>query len=793
MLRIDIGTLAFSAAVASLTSALIIASHGPSDGSRGRSWLFAAAAGCAGRGQIIALMGAVDRQPGATVVGNLLMLHSAIGLHLGCCRLSGRQPPVPLYVAAILLLISCYISFFQFDYSLNERISFIAALRVPIYLDAAFAIRRTRRGHPSRGLAILEIIAWCCGAMLLARTVAALYYTQQDAYLTTSVFWQASYYLLWAGADIALAISVLSLDGEAVAETLSRTVVARTSELRGREAELRLIFDTTHAAIFFVNLDGVITQANRSMADMFGRSPDALAGIDYPELVHVSERAVSRDHMLSLIHGRTPVISTERRYVRADGSEFWGHLSGRQLTGGEGEPLGLVGVIVDITERRRTAAHIEFLAHHDLLTGLPNRLLVEDRLLQSVARATRSRTKTALLFVDLDHFKAVNDSLGHSAGDSVLREVAGRLLTSVRDTDSVSRHGGDEFLVVLSEVRDSQAIIAVAEKILESLSRPVMVEGHEIFISASIGIAVSPDDGMGFEELLKKADTAMYHAKESGRNAHRFFSEQMNIETVVQFGLRSALRHALDRHEFELHYQPQIDLGTGGLVGVEALVRWRRPGHGLVGPSTFIPVAENTGLIVPMGAWVLREACLQAKSWQVAGLPQISMTVNLSAMQFRRGNLEETVLDALDAAGLTPDRLELELTETMLIENAQAVMSTVEKLRARGVRFTIDDFGTGYANLAYLKRFHVDKLKIDQSFVRNLHMDTEDAAIVRAIIQLARSFGLETVAEGVEDIRQLRFLRHENCKQAQGFLFARPLPADELVRFIRDSIPVEVS
>ncbi|MDR3435486.1 EAL domain-containing protein [Telmatospirillum sp.] len=789
MLKIDIGTLAFSAAIVSLASALFISSHGTRHDNRGRSWVFAVAAGCSGLGQLIALMGSQNHSPVETIVGNILFLHSAIGFHIAICLLSGRRVRIANYAPLIAGFLVCYLSFFHFNYSLNVRIACAAALRLPIYAHAAWIVHANRRTRESRGLLGLEAISVSCGIMLSVRILTAVFLNRWNVNLATVVGWQSSYYLLWGLANVGIAVALVYLDAEEISERLKQTVVEKSGKLRSRETELRLIFDTSSAAIFFVNMEGRITQANRCMGEMFGRTQQSLIGCGYIDLVHPTDHEVSREAMQALMLGKTECVSFERRYVRHDGAEFWGHLSGRPMVDeGEG-PLGLVGVIVDITERRRSEAHIEFLAHHDLLTGLPNRLLVEDRLHQSIAHAIRSQTKTALLFIDLDHFKSVNDSLGHAAGDSVLQEVANRLLLSVRDTDSISRHGGDEFLVVLSDARDSQAITAVGEKILEGLTQPVIIDGHEICISSSIGISVGPDDGVTFEELLKKADTAMYHAKESGRNTCRFYSEQMNIETTFQLEMKAGLTHALERDEFVLHYQPLIDLNDGTMTGVEALIRWNRPGYGLVAPNDFIPVAELSGLIVPIGDWVLMEACRQARSWQLSGFPELTVTVNLSAVQFKRGNLENAVRDALDASGMSPDRLELELTESILIENSETVLTTIDKLRAQGVRFAIDDFGTGYASLAYLKRFHVDKLKIDQSFVRNMHADSSDAAIVQAIIQLARSLQLQTVAEGVEDDRHLSFLKLQNCTLAQGFLFARPLPPGELINFAREHRP----
>ena len=445
---------------------------------------------------------------------------------------------------------------------------------------------------------------------------------------------------------------------------------------------------------------------------------------------------------------------------------------------------GYRGTGTDITDRRQAAQKIEFLAYHDALTGLPNRLLLEDRVQQAIAMADRNETRLALVFLDLDNFKNINDSLGHAAGDALLREVSARLKRCVRDTDTISRQGGDEFVLVLRDLSGAEACLPALTKIMETLQEPYFSEGSELSTSASLGVAIYPQDGNNFEVLRKKADMAMYRAKEAGRNTYRFFDEEMDDEAVEHLLMRSGLRRALEREEFVLHYQPQIDLGTGQVIGAEALLRWQHPELGLVPPGRFIPVAEESGLIVPIGVWVLHQACRQAAQWQRAGLPPLVMAVNLSAVQFRRGSVEETVVQALAAAGLEPARLELELTESILIQSVEQVLASVRRLKQFGVKLSIDDFGTGYSSLSYLKRFDIDKLKIDQSFIRDLASDPDDAAIVRAIIQMARSLDLRTIAEGVETPDLLQQLRAFGCDEAQGYHFASPMPADEFERYL---------
>jgi len=452
----------------------------------------------------------------------------------------------------------------------------------------------------------------------------------------------------------------------------------------------------------------------------------------------------------------------------------------------------VVSMAQDVSESKAAQEQIEFLAYHDALTRLPNRLLAKDHLQQAILAAEREKTKVALLFVDLDKFKTINDSLGHMIGDSLLKAVSIRLRECLRDTDTLSRQGGDEFLIVLKNVRDTESITVVTEKILARLAEPFEIDRHELSISLSIGIAVYPDDGKDFDTLLKQSDTAMYQAKESGRNTYRFHTNQMNVDAVEHLRIRNGLRRALEHGEFVLYYQPQISLATGAVIGAEALIRWHHPELGMMSPGRFISIAEDSGLIVPMGDWVLREACRQAIAWRKAGLPGLLMAVNLSAVQFKRGDVEKCVVDALRESGLDPALLELELTESILIRDTEKVLETVQRLKSLGVKLSIDDFGTGYSSLSYLKRFNVDKLKIDQSFVRDMADDPNDAAIVNAIIQMAKSLNLTTIAEGVEDERQLSLLRLQHCDEVQGYHFARPMPADEFVNFIsgRSSSPL---
>ncbi len=422
---------------------------------------------------------------------------------------------------------------------------------------------------------------------------------------------------------------------------------------------------------------------------------------------------------------------------------------------------------------------LAFLAHHDPLTRLPNRLLLRDRFEQAVLMMQRTQLRIAMLFLDLDNFKEVNDSLGHGVGDELLISVVQRLQVTLRDVDTISREGGDEFVVLLTGIQNISDVSRIAQNILDTMAQPFVIGDHALHTSCSIGISLYPNDGENFDVVRKNADTALYRAKDSGRRNYRFFSGQMNIDAQMRMQMQNDLRKALRDHEFLLHFQPQIRLNDSRVVGLEALLRWQK-GETLVPPNDFIPAAEHSGLIVPIGEWVLNTACHQAAQWQQQGQQELVVAVNLSSLQFKHGNIIDTVNAALKSSGLPPHLLELELTESILLQDVSAAMKILRDLHNIGVKLSIDDFGTGYSSLSYLKRLSVDKLKVDQSFVRDIAIDKDDAAIVTAIIQLGHTLNLEVIAEGVETDEQLAFLKQTGCDEVQGYLFSRPLPATEI-------------
>ena len=447
---------------------------------------------------------------------------------------------------------------------------------------------------------------------------------------------------------------------------------------------------------------------------------------------------------------------------------------------------------LDLEARKRVEQSMRHMAHHDALTGLPNRALFRDRLTHAMAQADRYHQKLAVLFLDLDRFKAINDTLGHNVGDQLLKIAAERLRSCVRDCDTVARLGGDEFTVIVDDIIEVQDAAVVAQKILDTLSQPFNLHGHEVFISVSVGITLYPNDDESADNLLRNADSAMYRAKEYGRNNYQFYVADMNVKARARLMLESSLRRALDRGEFALYYQPRVDLFSGRVIGAEALLRWRHPEMGLVPPTEFIPILEETGMIIPVGDWVLRQASRQNHIWQEMGLPPIRMAVNLSARQFIQKDLAESVLRVLEGAGLLPEYLELEITEDLLIEHNQTNIITLAKLRSHGIHISIDDFGTGYSSLSYLKRLPIDTLKIDQSFVRDIVTDPDNKAIVSAIIAMASSLHLNVLAEGVETDEQLACLRAQGCNEIQGFSFSHPLVAEDFEQLLRDGRQMRV-
>jgi len=534
-------------------------------------------------------------------------------------------------------------------------------------------------------------------------------------------------------------------------------------------------------AVVSTDVSGHITYLNAIAESLTGWANDEALGRTLEEVLRIvdatTREATPSPLTLAIAQNKRVALAPNSVLIRRDGAEAAIEDTTAPIHNRRGQVTGAVMVFHDVSAARAMALQMSYLAQHDSLTDLPNRILLNDRLSEAIALSARHRRKLAVLFLDLDRFKNINDSLGHIVGDSLLRSVGRRLFTCVRSSDTVSRLGGDEFVVLLWEVSHAQDAAITADKVLHALREPHQVSGHELHITGSIGIVTYPDDGEDADTLLKKADVAMYHAKDNGRDSYQFFKPEMNIRAMDRQSLEESLRHAIERCELSLHYQPKMNLVTGTIIGVEALIRWCHPQRGLVPPVQFIAIAEDSGLIVPIGRWVLREACRQARAWQIAGLPPMCMAINISAVELRTPGFVAGVRAILEETNLEPRNLELELTETALLEDSRSVAEVLKELKDIGVLLALDDFGTGYSSLSHLKRFPIDALKIDKSFVHDLTTGEDNGGIVSAVISLGKTLHMRVVAEGVETREQLAILQEYGCPQGQGFYFSRPVPA----------------
>jgi diguanylate cyclase (GGDEF)-like protein/PAS domain S-box-containing protein len=551
-----------------------------------------------------------------------------------------------------------------------------------------------------------------------------------------------------------------------------------------------LAIDAATNAILIVDAraeDRPVVHVNRAFERITGYRADEVIGRNCRFLQREDRDQPDLQRLRDAVAAGSEVSVLLRNY-RKDGTLFWNAIRISPLRNDAGIVTHFVGIQSDVTELKQYQAELEYRANYDGLTGLANKNLLTDRLDHAIAFTDRSHRKFALLYLDLDRFKIINDSLGHASGDVLLRTIAMRLRECVRESDTVARLGGDEFAVILNELDNTGSIGAVSQKILTEIDQPVKIDGREVFTSASIGVCVFPEDGETRDALLKNADTAMYRAKQHGRNQVCFYTEDLNAGALERLQLEADLRRALATHEFELHYQPRVDLSSGRIMSVEALIRWRREGHGVMPPAAFIPLAEETGLIVPIGEWVLRTACEQMKRWRDAGYGHMRVAVNLSPRQFRQPDLTGTISAILRDIGLDSRHLELEITEGIAMHDPQVTQRLLQDLGAIGITHAIDDFGTGYSSLAYLKRFPIDYLKIDQSFVQGVPDDLDDANIARAIIGLGRSLEVMIIAEGVETEAQRAFLHAQGCHEMQGYLFCKPQPAEGLAEVLRTSL-----
>jgi diguanylate cyclase (GGDEF)-like protein/PAS domain S-box-containing protein len=553
-------------------------------------------------------------------------------------------------------------------------------------------------------------------------------------------------------------------------------------QLRSVQEKLSGILEAIPTVVWSMSASHELIYMNPAGERIYGRSIADFSADPHlwQSIIHVDDRARVQHWLEQIV--TTETLNLEYRIVHPDGTVRWLEDRARTVRDERAAVIRIDGVAADVSERRRRDEHIKYLANYDMLTGLPNRNLLMNRLEQSLLQANRSHTKVALLFLDIDRFKYINDSFGHLYGDALLVEFAARLKLVLREVDTVARFGGDEFIIVLADIKEIGYADLVALKIINAFARPISVDGRDLHVTTSIGVSLYPDHGNDAETLLKNADVAMYKAKDRGRNGFQSYTSDMGTKALARMTLIHALRQALDKDEFELYYQPQIEFRSGRVNSMEALIRWHHPQLGFVPPSSFIELAEETGLIVPIGAWVMKTACMQASAWHLAG-HRLSIAVNVSGQQFQQRNMLQLVRESLAMAGLEARYLELELTESLLMNDSDPIIDTLKELKTTGISLSIDDFGTGFSSLSYLSRFPIDVIKIDQSFIANLSGKMESASsvsITRAIIALAKAMGLKTIAEGVETQGQLDFLQQNGCDAMQGYYFSRPLPADQI-------------
>jgi diguanylate cyclase (GGDEF)-like protein/PAS domain S-box-containing protein len=581
---------------------------------------------------------------------------------------------------------------------------------------------------------------------------------------------------------------------KALRNMIERTANAEALFIEKERAQVTL--NSIGDAVISTDVAGNVTYLNQVAEAMTGWPSTEALGRPFGEVFRIVDSTdpvhTVNPMAIAMRQNKTVGLSGSCILIRRDGVESAIEDSAAPIHDRRGQVTGAVMVFHDVTEVRAMSQRMSYLAHHDYLTDLPNRLLLNDRLAQAMAAARRQRQQMAVLFVDVDRFKHINDSLGHAIGDQLLLSVAGRLVASVRSSDTVSRQGGDEFVILLSSIAQAEDAARSANKLLVALGMPHQVEEHDLQITVSMGIGIYPEDGTDAETLVKNADIAMLNAKNNGRNNYQFFKPDMNEHALERQSLESGLRHALNRREFELYFQPKMDFETEAITGAEALIRWRQPGQGIVLPEKFIPIAEQCGYIVPIGRWVLREACRQTRSWLDADLVPLSVAINISAVELRSKGFVEGVRAVLQETGLDARYLEFELTETALMQDPASTIAVLRALKDMGVRLTLDDFGTGYSSLSYLKRFPIDALKIDKSFVRGLCTNAGDAHIVSAVINMGKSFGLKVIAEGVETREQFLRLRAQQCSEGQGYYFQAPVAAHEFAKLLGSDLSATV-
>lgn len=694
--------------------------------------------------------------------------------------------------------VAAYNSLFQFAYSRIAHIPCINHLQIaldllfvtilihfsggaaswfwPVYLivtiEAAFLLPR------SKDVWLIGAIGGALYGLLLGSHYSNALPVPAMPFVAESLHHDPLYFLLmWVW------VAILNSTVAIITAYLMTVIRREHQALRDSEERLCNFVDTANDLIFCVAEDGRFLYVNPEWQETLGYSLEDLNELRLQDLIHLDNRSRCLIEFRRVLGGGKG-SALEGDFVAQNGRRVTveGNIS---CTHKEGQPAMVWGICRDITQRRAAEEQLYHLAHHDALTGLPNRTLLIDRLNQAKALAHRNGQMVGILFLDLDRFKLINDTLGHNVGDQLLQAVSRRLKGCIREIDTLARLGGDEFIVTLVNLQEMLDVKSLANKVLKSLGKPFQIGEHELFVTTSVGISLYPNDGQQVEGLIKKADIAMYHAKAVGRNNYQFYHQRMDEDAERRLVLINGIRKALEREEFSLHYQPKIDIASGTVTAMEALVRWQHPELGLLPPAEFIPLAEETGLILPLGEWVLRRACTENAGWRAQGLPPMRVAVNISGYQLQQPNLLESIQEILKEAGMPAEALELEITETVVMQNPEFAVGVLNAFRDLGIHISIDDFGTGYSSLSHLKKFSINTLKIDKSFVRDVENNSTDAAIASAIIAMGSSLNLQVIAEGVETEGQYAFLRDKLCHEVQGYLFSKPLPLEAATAFLQ--------
>jgi len=723
-------------------------------------------------------------------------------------------------------------------YVASDSIIFFSYYTIPLAL--LYFVRRRRDVQFNWVFVMFSLFIFACGTTHLISILtiwAPAYWLDASAKAVTAAFSGITALMLWRLMPIALnvpstqqlrdTVSLLehevaqrSIAEDAMAkmkDSLEITVTERTAELthansllineieQRKAIEHALFTEKQRALVTLESIgDAVITTDMQSKVTYINPVAERMTGwpkakavgrpvLEVFRILNASSRKLAANPVdVVLAHNKICGLANHTLLIGADGTEYDIEDSAAPLRDHNGTMMGVVLVFHDVSDAKKMAHKMTYLAEHDFLTELPNRLLLTDRITQALISASRRKNRAALLFIDVDHFKKINDTLGHAVGDQLLKQISQRLQQCLRSSDTLSRLGGDEFVVLLPDIVDSYAPAEIAEKLIKATENSFVVDAHELHITISIGISVYPEDGDTSDSLTKSADTAMYHAKGAGRNNFQFFTQEMTRRVEEQVSLENKLQMALNNNEFVLMYQPKLSLKTGQIIGSEALIRWQHPELGLVLPGRFIAVAEESGLIRPIGNWVLREACRQNRAWQDAGLPPLPISVNLSTAELRQPTYLQEISRVLLQTGLAPEYLELEVTESITMEEHTDAIRWLHKLKDMGIRLSIDDFGTGYSSLSYLKSLPVDTVKIDKSFVRDIGSDANDAAIVTAIISMSHSLKLDVIAEGVETIEQLEFLKSNGCDEIQGFIFRPAVTPEEFAELLLQGTKLEM-